>query len=285
MMQATIPRSGRALSASVPTIEIKGVSKTYQAHDGGQVQALTDTTFDIGQGEFVALVGPSGCGKSTLLQLVAGLLRPTSGSVAVHGETVNGPRRDLGIVFQQALLLPWLSVLNNVLIPVRVQKRDVKKYRDRARQLLELVGLTDFENRLPRELSGGMQQRVAIARALVNEPGTLLMDEPFGALDAMTRETMNLELQRIWQEEKKTVLFVTHSISEAVFLADRVAVMTPRPGRIESVEDVGLARPRGPASFADAQFIQLADKIRTMLTPADLASAGGAQAGREWRHE
>jgi len=206
--------------------------------------ALQNIALDIGLGEFVAIVGPSGCGKSTLLRILSGLIPASSGDVWFGGERVDGPRRDIGIVFQSPVLFPWRTVLENVLLPIDVQKRDRRRNLDRARELLDLVKLAEFENRYPAELSGGMQQRVGIARALVHDPAMLLMDEPFGALDAMTREHMNVELQRLWMARSKTVLFITHSISEAVFLADRVVVMTPRPGRIAEILTIDLARER-----------------------------------------
>lgn len=270
---------------SMPAIEIDEVTKIYETRDGSQVTALTRTSLDVGRDEFVALVGPSGCGKSTMLQILTGLLDATSGSVRVHGEEVAGPRRDLGIVFQQSLLLPWLTVMDNVLLPVRVQRGNLRDYRTRTYELLDLVGLAGFEKRLPKELSGGMQQRVAIARSLIMDPSILLMDEPFGALDAMTRETMNVELQRIWQERKKTVLFVTHSISEAVFLADRIVVMSPRPGRVTSIEKVDVARPRDVRSYSDPEFTKIADRVRLLLEGTIGGLAGAAQGRSGGRHE
>ena len=224
-------------------IVVNGLTKTYGAADGALV-ALHEIGFEVADGEFVAIVGPSGCGKSTLLKILAGLLPPTHGAVALRGTPISGPRRDIGVVFQSPVLFPWRSVLDNVLLPVDVQKLGRERGIARAKELLALVGLAGFEQRYPWELSGGMQQRVAITRSLIHDPALLLMDEPFGALDAMTRETMNLELQRIWLERRKTILFITHSIPEAVFLADRVLVMTPRPGRIMDTINVDLPRPR-----------------------------------------
>jgi len=206
------------------------------------VPALERISFSLEEGEFVAVVGPSGCGKSTLLKILAGLLAPSGGSASLRGTPIAGPRRDIGVVFQAPVLFPWRTVLDNVLLPIDVQGLGRERYLGAARDLLALVGLQEFERRYPWELSGGMQQRVAITRALIHDPAMLLMDEPFGALDAMTREHMNLELQRIWMEKKKTVFFITHSIPEAVFLADRLLVMTPRPGRI--VDDLRLRMPR-----------------------------------------
>ncbi|HVU77869.1 MAG TPA: ABC transporter ATP-binding protein [Gaiellaceae bacterium] len=228
-----------------PRISIAGVSQRFAAgRRRDPVVALENITLDVHENEFVTLVGRSGCGKSTLLRIVAGLLAPTSGRVTVGGEPVTGPRRDIGFVFQQPALLPWRNVIDNVLLPVEIHRLDRRRYGRRAHDLLELVGLESFAKRSPWELSGGMQQRVALCRALVADPAILLMDEPFAALDALTREDLSLELQRIWNEHRKTIVFVTHSIEEAVLLADRVVVMTPRPGRIARVVPVDLPRPR-----------------------------------------
>jgi len=229
--------------APVDAISVRELSKGYPSREGC-VQALEQISFSVKEGEFVAVVGPSGCGKSTLLKILAGVLPSSTGLACLRGAPIEGPRRDIGVVFQSPVLFPWRSVLENVLLPVDVQRIDGNRHRETALELLSLVGLQEFAHRYPRELSGGMQQRVAIARALIHDPAVLLMDEPFGALDAMTREQMNLELQRLWLERKKTVLFITHSIPEAVFLADRVLVMTPRPGRIVDAVTVGIARPR-----------------------------------------
>jgi len=225
-------------------ISVSGLNKIYRTREGVDIQALTDASFEIGEGEFITVVGPSGCGKTTLLKILAGILSRTSGEVELRQRPLNGPSRDVGVVFQAPVLLPWRNVLENVMLPVEIQGRDRLAFEVRARDYLKLVGLEGFERKYPNELSGGMQQRVGISRALVHEPALLLMDEPFGALDAMTRESMNLELLRIWKESRKTVLLVTHSIPEAVFLADRVIVMTPRPGRISEIIEVDLPRPR-----------------------------------------
>jgi len=246
-----------------PSIELRSLSKTYNTRHGEQVVALQDVSLQISQGEFVSVVGPSGCGKSTILQLITSLLKPSSGSILVQGSVVQEPRRDVGVVFQQALLLPWLKIIDNVLVPTKVQGLDMAAARVRARELLELVGLEGFENKYPGELSGGMQQRAAIVRALVNEPALLLMDEPFGALDAITREHMNVELQRIWLERRTTVLFITHSIPEAVFLGDRVVVMTPRPGRIAKIYDVDFPRRRDISLLGDPVFARLSHDVRS----------------------
>ncbi|MBC7801215.1 MAG: ABC transporter ATP-binding protein [Gemmatimonadaceae bacterium] len=224
-------------------IAVQQLSKHYKT-GAAPVVALTDIDFTVRDGEFVSIVGPSGCGKSTLLRILAGLNPPTSGTASLAGSAIDGPRRDIGVVFQSPVLFPWRDVLANVLLPVDVQHLGRAGLTERAMSLLALVGLQGFERRLPSELSGGMQQRVALVRALIHDPALLLMDEPFGALDAMTRETMNLELQRIWMERRKTVLFITHSVGEAVFLADRVLVMSPRPGRIVDTLSIDFPRPR-----------------------------------------
>ena len=245
-------------------IAVKELSKRYSSRDGS-VHALQEINFKVSEGEFIAVVGPSGCGKSTLLKILAGILPPSNGEAHLRGTPITGPRRDIGVVFQSPVLFPWRSVLDNVLLPVDVQRLGRDRHRKVAMDLLSLVGLEGFERRYPWELSGGMQQRVAITRALIHNPAMLLMDEPFGALDAMTREQMNLELQRIWLERKKTVLFITHSIPEAVFLADRVLVMTPRPGKIERIIDVDLPRPRTIMMREDTHFFRLIGEVRAFL--------------------
>ena len=244
-----------------PLIVVDGVAKTYRTADG-PVESLKPLSFDIGAGEFLAIVGPSGCGKSTLLKMVAGLLPASSGRITVNGAAVNGPPDDIGIVFQSPVLLAWRTVLDNVMLQVEMRKLSRADYLPRARELLSMTGLADFARKLPWQLSGGMQQRASICRALVHDPKVLLMDEPFGALDAMTREKMNLELQRIWSETRKTVLFITHSIPEAVFLADRVLVMSERPGSIAAIYDVALPRPRSLALMGDPAFVALTQTIR-----------------------
>jgi NitT/TauT family transport system ATP-binding protein len=224
-------------------IHLTGVSRTF-ADRSGTVEALRDIDLDVADGEFVAVLGRSGCGKSTLLRLVAGLLAASAGDVVVSGERVAGPRRDIAMMFQRPALLPWRSVLDNVLLPVQIFGRRKAAHRDRAHQLLDLAGLGGFERRLPHELSGGMQQRVALCRALIAEPRVMLMDEPFSALDALTREELSGELQRIHMDNGATIVFVTHSIDEAVLLADRVVVLSPRPGRIREILDIKIPRPR-----------------------------------------
>ena len=245
-----------------PLIRVAGLDKRYPVRQGEPVQALSGVGFDLREGEFLSVVGPSGCGKSTLLRIMAGLDRATRGEVLLNGEPVSGPRRDIGIVFQQPTLLPWRTVLDNVLLPAQMQRLDRAHALSRARELLDLVGLSGFSANYPFELSGGMQQRVAICRALVCDPRILLMDEPFGALDAMTREQMNVELMRIQAEQKKTVVFITHSIPEAVFLGDRVMVMTARPGRVAMMAAIDLPKPRTLATMGSPAFAAQCNDIR-----------------------
>jgi len=252
---------------SAPVIAVSGLEKMYLTRSGSRVLALADVTLDVAEGEFVTIVGPSGCGKTTLLRILGGLLPASSGNVELLGRRVTGPSRSVGMVFQDPVLLPWRTVLENVMLPVVVLRLDRTAYQRRALDLLSLVGLAGFEDRYPHELSGGMRQRVSLARALVHDPVLLLMDEPFGALDAMTREAMNLELQRIWRESRKTVAFITHSIPEAAFLGDRVVVMSPRPGRIVDVVTVDLDRPRDLDMMSSDAFGTYARKIRHLLGP------------------
>ena len=244
-----------------PLITVTDVAKTYRTRDG-DVESLKPLSFDIAEGEFIAIVGPSGCGKSTLLKMIGGLLPVSRGRITVSGRDVHGPPDDVGIVFQSPVLLAWRTILANVMLQIEMRRLPRDQYLPKARALLQMVGLQDFERKLPWQLSGGMQQRASICRALVHDPAVLLMDEPFGALDAMTRERMNLELQRIWAETRKTVLFITHSIPEAVFLADRVLVMTERPGSIAAIYDVTLPRPRSLLLMGGAEFGVLTQRIR-----------------------
>jgi len=246
-------------------IRLESVTRIFASRDGDDIVALEDVSLDIAQNAFVCVVGPSGCGKSTLLRLVAGLVPPSSGTITIGGVAVTEPRADIGIVFQAPTLLPWATVLDNVLFPLRMMNRLAPDSRDRAMDLIRLVGLGGFEHRYPRELSGGMQQRAGICRALVHDPAILLMDEPFGALDALTREELTLELQRIWSDKPKTIIFVTHSISEATLLADRVAVMSPRPGRIVELIDVGLPRPRDFDMEGHPAFQSCAHRVRERI--------------------
>ncbi|HEU4947465.1 MAG TPA: ABC transporter ATP-binding protein [Kribbella sp.] len=224
-------------------IELDRVGQVFEGR-GGRTQALDGIDLDVQENEFVTLIGRSGCGKSTLLRLIAGLLPPTSGGIRVAGEPVTGPRRDVSFMFQRPALLPWRSVVANVMLPVEISGGSKPAYRDRAHELLELVGLRGFERRLPHELSGGMQQRVSLCRSLISGPKVMLMDEPFSALDALTRTELSEELQRIQMELATTIVFVTHSIEEAVVLADRVVVLSPRPGRLREIVDITIPRPR-----------------------------------------
>jgi NitT/TauT family transport system ATP-binding protein len=228
---------------SEPFIRFQNVSKIYQTKDGA-VQAVKDVTFDIKQSEFVAVVGPSGCGKTTLLKMLAGLVPYTSGTITIAGRRVDKPQTDVGIVFQDSIMLDWRDVLSNVMIQIEIRKMDYAKYQPIALELLKKTGLEGFERKKPYELSGGMRQRVSICRALVHDPPLLLLDEPFGAVDALTREQISMDIQHLWMEKRKTALHITHSIPEAILLADRVVVMSPRPGRIVEILDIDLPRPR-----------------------------------------
>jgi len=253
-------------------IHISGLEKRFNTHSGETVNALMNVNLDIRENEFISVVGPSGCGKTTLLRILAGLESASSGAVECDGRQITRPRHDIGVVFQQATLLPWNTVLTNVLLPAQLKGDKSQATVTRAQKLLSFMGLGDFAQKYPFELSGGMQQRVSICRALMREPRILLMDEPFGALDAMTREAMNMELMRVWSEEKKTVVFITHSIPEAVLLGDRVVVMSPRPGRISEIIDVDVGRPRNLQTMATARFGELCDRIRTIFGAQSLTA-------------
>lgn len=249
MSQTTTERGSPGLMAESPRYEgaevaVSRLSKVYHTRENDDVLALEHIDLTVERGSFVAVVGPSGCGKSTLLSLMAGLTEITSGNIAIDDETVAKPHPKIGVVFQSDLLLYWRTVLDNILLPIEIKKLDIRAYRARAEELLTQVGLDGFGNKYPSELSGGMRQRVAICRALIQEPGLLLMDEPFGALDALTREQMIMDLQTMWARLGNTVLFITHGIDEAVFLADRVIVMSPRPGRIDLDLTIDMPRPR-----------------------------------------
>jgi NitT/TauT family transport system ATP-binding protein len=264
--QAHFGKGDESMAGYPSLIEINLLRKEYSGR-GDPVLALEHVSMTVGEGEFTSIVGPSGCGKSTLLKIVAGLIPRTSGEVRIRDELAEGPRQDIGFVFQNPVLLPWRTVLENVLIPIIVLRRNHKDYIETALDLLTLVGLEGFENRYPDELSGGMQQRVALTRALIHDPAILLMDEPFGALDAMTREQMNLELLRIWTERQKTVLFVTHSIPEAVFLSDKVIVLSQRPGSVLETVEVELPRPRGLDIINTESFGKINRHIRRLINP------------------
>jgi NitT/TauT family transport system ATP-binding protein len=251
--------------ASHSLASIRRVGKAFASQDGNRVVALEEVSFEVAQGAFVTIVGPSGCGKSTLLHIMAGVLDRSSGEILLQGQPIAGPRRDVGVVFQEPLLLPWRTVIDNILLPIEVHGLPAAEYRAKAEELLALTRLEGFGGKYPHELSGGMQQRVSIARALVHDPTILLMDEPFGALDAMTREQMNLDLMKIWRESGKTILLITHSIPEAVLLGDKVVVMSPRPGRIVDQIDIDLPRPRDFEAVATPAFGAYSKRIRDHL--------------------
>lgn len=259
----TAPVPSRGVGAAA--VQLANVAVRFRSKKR-DVTALSDVSLDVAPGEFVAIVGPSGCGKSTLLKLVAGLLTASSGEVLLGGERVTGPRHDIGYVFQRAALLEWRSALRNILLQAEIRRMPAAQARGRADELIRMTGLSGFEDAYPHELSGGMQQRVALCRALLHEPPVLLMDEPFGALDALTREQMNTELNRIWRSTGTTVLLVTHSISEAVYLADRVVVMSPRPGTITEIIEVGLPAERDYSeTLGRPEFRAAAAHIRDLL--------------------
>jgi NitT/TauT family transport system ATP-binding protein len=257
---------GEAPPVKPGALKIDGVAKVYGATTGtSAVRALEPVNLEIARGEFISCVGPSGCGKSTLLNIIAGLLRATRGQVLLEGTPLKEPSREIGVMFQSPVLLPWRTVEKNVLLPAEVFGRNDEELRAKARDILQKIGLGDFMGALPSQLSGGMQQRVALARVLTYDPKVMLMDEPFGALDEFTREAMNLELKRIEAESNTTVLFVTHNISEAVFLADRVVVMSPRPGRVMGIVDVDLGPTRDIEVMHDQRFVDLTFEVRSLL--------------------
>jgi len=273
-------------AVSKEAIQIESASKVYASNgrDGKEILAIQDISFSIGKEEFVSIVGPSGCGKSTLIHLISGLIPITSGTIRVGDKEVVGPRRDIGIVFQYPVLLEWRNILDNILLPIEVLKKKKTSYVDRAMKLLELVGLIEFKEAYPNELSGGMQQRACICRALIHDPSLLLMDEPFGSLDAMTREEMNLWLLDLWAEQKKTILFVTHSISEAVFLSDRVIVLSCRPSMVDSIFKIDFPRPRPIDVMFTDEFRDTQAKIRSKIgfrSPSYPRRTGESCAGGE----
>jgi NitT/TauT family transport system ATP-binding protein len=258
-LTALIAKNARTL------ISIRNVKKTFVSANGTRVEALQTLSLEIPERQFISLLGPSGCGKSTLLRIVAGLEQATNGFVQIAGADVTEPNAGVGMVFQRAVLFPWWTVIQNVMLATHVLSLDQNLMRQRAHELIKLMGLEGFESSYPRELSGGMQQRAAIARALLHDPDVLLMDEPFGALDAMTRERMDVELQSLWEARRKTVIFVTHSISEAVFLADRVVVFSQRPATIAGIVEVDLPRPRTIDMLDSAELGQYAQACRHLL--------------------
>ena len=246
-------------------IEIHDLGITYQVKDD-MCHALQRVDFSARGGEFITIVGPSGCGKTTIAKAVAGLLAPTTGSIKIGGEVVRGVNPNIGIVFQQPTLMAWRTIIQNIMLQVEVRHLNKDVYSQRARELIKLTGLSGFEDKWPYQLSGGMQQRASICRALIHDPPVLLMDEPFGALDALTREMMNLEFQRIWLEKKKTVLFITHSIQEAVFLGDKVVVLSPRPAVILETVTSNFPRPRELSTMEKPEFVTIVGRIRKLLT-------------------
>jgi NitT/TauT family transport system ATP-binding protein len=259
----------------VVAVAVESVSKVfYSGSVTGLVRALQDISLEVKSGEFVSILGPSGCGKSTLLSIIAGLAAPTRGVVKVGGRVVDKPQTDLGLVFQDSLLLDWRDAIGNVMMQVEAKKLDRSTYRSVAMELLESVGLKGFENKNPWELSGGMRQRVSICRALVHDPPMLLMDEPFGPLDALTREQLMLDLHNLWLERRKTVIFVTHSINEAVFLSDRVVVMTPRPGEIFELLEIYMDHPRDLAAQSTETFTRTSARIHEMFQSMGIFAKG-----------
>jgi len=256
-------------------IRLAGVSRTFTGRSGA-VDALRDIDLTVAEGEVVAVVGRSGCGKSTMLRLIAGLLPTTGGTITVAGEPVVKARRDIAMLFQRPALLPWRSVLDNVLLPLEIFGWRRRQHRPQALELLEMVGLNGFEKRLPHELSGGMQQRVALCRSLIAQPRVMLMDEPFSALDALTREQLSVELQRLHMERSPTIVLVTHSIDEAILLADRVVVLSPRPGRIREIVEIDIPRPRSLGRNAHSEQVARcsADLHEVLMQRDDPATAG-----------
>jgi len=246
-------------------ISVRNVTKVFKTLTGADVVALKDVSFDVEEGEFIAIVGPSGCGKSTLLRIVAGLVPSSGGEILIEGRRVDGPAKGVGMVFQTPVLMPWKKVVENIVFPLQIMGRNSEVNDSNLSRLMRLLGLEGFENAYPFELSGGMQSRVSIGRALITSPKILLMDEPFGALDALTREKMGLELLNIWREYRNTVLFVTHDVAEAVFLADRVVVMSARPGRIKNIVRIELERPRDLAIKSSQHFAEYTLNVRRDL--------------------
>jgi NitT/TauT family transport system ATP-binding protein len=249
---------------TAPLVRAEGVSKEYRGGEKEMV-ALSGMELDVMDGEFLSLLGPSGCGKSTALNIMGGLLAPTSGSVTFDGKPISGPSRDIGMMFQQAVMFPWRTTIDNVLLPIEVFGQSKKKYRSKAEELLSMVGIAEFAKSYPWQLSGGMQQRAALCRVLIHSPKLLLLDEPFGALDEFTRESMNSELLRLQALTKATAVLVTHNINEAVFMSDRIAVMSARPGRLIGIIDVPFERPRSPDLTLNPEFAALALEVRNML--------------------
>jgi NitT/TauT family transport system ATP-binding protein len=272
--QSTAPTIGRVSSiGSAPSsrrtaMTIEHATKYYKTQTGS-VHALEDLTLEIAEGEFVCVLGPSGCGKSTLLWALSGLHELTNGRITLNGTPVTGPRPEIGMIFQDANLLPWRNLYQNILFPFEIKKINPKNYDQRIKGLIDEVGLTGFEKKMPRELSGGMQQRASIVRCLSFDPSVILMDEPFGSLDAFTRDEMNLLIQKIWMETGKTIIFVTHNVTESIFLADRVVVLTPRPGKLAHIFPINLPRPRSIEQTFTPEFLKIVLEIKqTIITGA-----------------
>lgn len=263
-MTATMVAAEPLHTQNLSLISARSLYKVFPT-SSGPVLALDDVSFDIRSGEFISLVGPSGCGKSTLLNILGGLLHHSRGELTFDGREHSEPRKEIGMMFQTPLLLPWRTVMKNIMLPIEVLGLSRAEAKARALDLLTMVGLSEFASRYPAELSGGMKQRAALCRLLVSNPDVLLMDEPFGALDEFTRESMNAELLRVWAETKKTAIFVTHNISEAVFLSDRVFVMTPRPGRLAGIVEIDLPRPRTEAMWSSTELVDYTAQIRDIL--------------------
>ena len=281
---ALAPAGGTAAAGpSTPAVRLSGVHKTFQVRGGEPTVALQDISLDVSQTEFVSLIGPSGCGKSTLLRVVGDLIAPSEGTVEVNGKPARQARldRDYGMVFQAPVLFDWRTIEANVKLPLEIMGIGSAEQHKRTQEKLDLVGLTDFFQHYPHQLSGGMQQRVAIARALVFEPALLLMDEPFGALDEMTRERLNMEVLKIWARTGTTVLFVTHSIPEAVFLSTRVVVMSPRPGRISDIVDIDLPQPRNEETRESERYFELVTQVREALRAQHGSGASPARTRAE----
>ncbi len=264
MIQTGVGKNLQSIAGTPGVVQVEHATKYYKTNTGS-VHALEDITLDIRKGEFIAIVGPSGCGKSTLLWAMSGLHDLTSGKIMIEGSTVTGPRPEIGMIFQEANLLPWRNLQKNIEFPFEIKKMDPKPYQARIDELLAEVGLTGFETKFPRELSGSMQQRASIVRCLAFDPDIILMDEPFGALDAFTRDEMNLLIQKLWMETGKTIVFVTHNVSEAILLADRVVVLTPRPGRVAHIFDIDLARPRTIEETYSPPFIEKIFEIKDTI--------------------
>jgi NitT/TauT family transport system ATP-binding protein len=266
------PETGADLTSSQrkAAMVVDHATKYYKTKTGA-VHALEDLSLEIAEGEFVCILGPSGCGKSTLLWAMSGLHELTSGRIVLNGAPVTGPRPEIGMIFQDANLLPWRNLEQNIRFPFEIKKLDIKPYRERIRGLIDEVGLSGFEKKFPRELSGGMQQRASIVRCLSFDPSVILMDEPFGALDAFTRDEMNLLIQKIWMETGKTIIFVTHNVTEAIFLADRVVVLTPRPGRLAHIFPIDLARPRSIDQTFSPEFIKVVLQIKNTIMQGSYA--------------